>query len=720
MKYNGSHHRPESVSLPPGWASSRLGELGRYLNGRGFKKSEWGTTGRPIIRIQDLTGTSANPNYFDGDVEERHVARHGDFLISWAATLGAYIYHGPEALVNQHIFKVETFINQAFHFYAVTHAIEDMYRRTRGTGMVHIVKADFDNTEIPLPPLAEQERIADRIDELFTDLSAGVAALERVKRNLSRYRAAVLHAAVTGRLTEAWRKDHGPADEPGPKLLERILAERRRQWEERTLAKYEKDGKKPPKDWKSCYKEPVHPTAREDGIPLPELPDGWCWARAEQVTSIIQYGTSAKTNDDVTGVPVLRMGNITSRGTIDFTDLKYLPADHSEFPDLFLDRGDLLFNRTNSAELVGKTAVFDPPTDRPMSLASYLIRVRAICGCSPWWLTWCVISPTGHQWLRRVLTHTAGQANVNGTKLGNYVIPLPPESEQAAIVDAASEKLSQIDALKAEVERGLKRADRLRQAILKAAFEGKLVSQNASDEPASVLLERIRTQSAEQAEPAQLDYGSTKKTRGRAKRSERKEPRGIYFKRAAVAACAVRALANSKFFGRTQLEKVLYLAQTHIGIDLSLQFKRKAAGPYDEAIHKIESLADKRHWFQTKPRPHVGVQYEPGAAIDERCRWVEQNLSDKRAELDSLLSVFKKMKTEQAELFATVYAAWNDLLADGRSANPDAVVSEVHGWHESKQRFEPQRIKQCINWMKKHSFVPRGERRSTIAEGVSE
>jgi type I restriction enzyme S subunit len=363
-------------------------------------------------------------------------------------------------------------------------------------GQLRVPEEFLERLYLPLPPAVEQTRIADRIDELFTDLAAGVAALERVKRNLSRYRAAVLHAAVTGRLTEAWRKQNGPPAESGPKLLERILAERRRQWERRTLAKYEKDDKQPPKGWRDRYPEPSPPKPSADGSPLPPLPEGWCWASVEQVTQIIQYGTSAKTNEDASGVPVLRMGNITMDGTVDYTNLKYLPHDHDEFPALLLERGDVLFNRTNSAELVGKSAVFEPPTDAPFSLASYLIRVRAVEGCSPWWLTWCVISPLGRRWLRSVLSHTAGQANVNGTKLAEYVIPLPSDAEQSAIVETVNEKFSQIDALEAEVDRGLARASRLRQAVLKAAFEGHLVPQNPADEPASVLLERIRVEAA--------------------------------------------------------------------------------------------------------------------------------------------------------------------------------------------------------------------------------
>ena len=109
---------------------------------------------------------------------------------------------------------------------------------------------------------------------------------------------------------------------------------------------------------------------------LPELPEGWCWATVDQVSTTVKYGSSAKTSLDLEGVPVLRMGNI-QEGTLNLERLKHLPLDHSEFPKLLLANGDLLFNRTNSAELVGKTAVYRGRPD-PCSFASYLISVRMI------------------------------------------------------------------------------------------------------------------------------------------------------------------------------------------------------------------------------------------------------------------------------------------------------------------------------------------------------
>src|SRR5438105_4958984 len=115
-----------------------------YLNGRGFKKSEWSDIGRPIIRIQNLTGSGESFNYYNGDAEDRHTVREGDLLVSWAATLGVYVWRGPEAVLNQHIFKVESQIEPAFHRHLLEHVLSDLQRQTHGSGMVHITKDKFD------------------------------------------------------------------------------------------------------------------------------------------------------------------------------------------------------------------------------------------------------------------------------------------------------------------------------------------------------------------------------------------------------------------------------------------------------------------------------------------------------------------------------------------------------------------------------------------------
>jgi type I restriction enzyme S subunit len=332
-----------------------------------------------------------------------------------------------------------------------------------GVGINHLGAAKFSQLLLPIAPQDEQRRIVAEIEKQFTRLDAGVAALQRVQAKLKRYRAAVLKAACEGRLvpTEAKlaRKEER-SYEAGEQLLARILTERREAWTGRAK-----------------YKEPTVP----DTVNLPTLPEGWARATVEQLSTHVQYGSSAKTNEDSIGVPVLRMGNI-EEGKLVLDSLKYLPANHEEFPDLLLAEGDLLFNRTNSAELVGKTAVFRgiPQT---CSFASYLIRVRLTELCLPDFVAYFINSVFGRAWIALVVSQQVGQANVNGTKLQALVVPCAPFAEQKRIVVEVERRLSVVEEVEAVVAANLRRATRLRQSILERAFSGRLVSGNSASHP---------------------------------------------------------------------------------------------------------------------------------------------------------------------------------------------------------------------------------------------
>lgn len=204
-----------------------------------------------------------------------------------------------------------------------------------------------------------------------------------------------------------------------------------------------------------------------------------------------RYGSSAKTSRGG-DVPVLRMGNIVN-GALDYSDLKYLPADHPDLGECLLQPGDVLFNRTNSPELVGKSAVFEGE-DRLVAFASYLIRVRLDDAIDPRWAATVLNGPDGRRYIERVRTQQVGQANVNGTKLKEFPIPVPPR-------DTQHERLARLDTGRAwmrrvtdEVARAQRRVAQLRQAILAAGFSGRLVEQDPADEPGSGLLERIATE----------------------------------------------------------------------------------------------------------------------------------------------------------------------------------------------------------------------------------
>jgi len=334
----------------------------------------------------------------------------------------------------------------------------------RGTAQKGVYLKTLGQTPIQVAPLDQQKRIVAEIEKQFSRLDEAVANLKRVKANLKRYKAAVLKAAVEGRLVETeaelveaasrrldQRQDAAATYETGKQLLQRILETRRSQWQ-----------------GKGKYKEPAAP----DATNLPELPEGWVWATVEQMSILVEYGSSAKTSEVPSGMPVLRMGNIVE-GELRLDELKYLPANHDEFPKLLLKPGDLLFNRTNSPELVGKTAVYaDSPKE--CSFASYLIRVRLVNGVAPKLLAAYINSSHGRNWVKSVVTQQVGQANVNGTKLQALSVPLPPETEQHRIVAEVDRRLSLLRETEAQVDANLQRAERLRQSILTKAFSGTL------------------------------------------------------------------------------------------------------------------------------------------------------------------------------------------------------------------------------------------------------
>ena len=160
--------------------TARLGDLATYVNGYAFKPSDWGDTGLPIIRIQDLTGNSYQLNRYDGDYPARIEVNDGDVLISWSASLGVYVWQRGKALLNQHIFKVvfdKLPINKDYFVFAVEHKLAEMESKTHGATMKHIVKKDFDSTTIPYPAIEEQAEIAERLRRI-------TALIEKQKEQL--------------------------------------------------------------------------------------------------------------------------------------------------------------------------------------------------------------------------------------------------------------------------------------------------------------------------------------------------------------------------------------------------------------------------------------------------------------------------------------------------------------------------------------------------------
>ena len=349
----------------------------------------------------------------------------------------------------------------------------------------------------------QQTRIVAKLEELLSDLDAGVAELNAAQKKLAQYRQSLLKAAVEGALTAEWRTQHQPT-ETGAQLLQRILQERRARWEARQLAKFAEQGKTPPKDWQKKYPEPVQP----DTTGLPELPQGWVWASLDQLALDSSYGTSVKCGYESQGASVLRIPNVIARKLV-LDDLKFASQPLDLHKSEYLAPGDILVVRTNgSVSLVGRAAEVTEPLPGDFYFASYLLRVRCLeTSVVHRWVSALLASRQGRSWIESRAASSAGQHNLSLSTLLTIPIPLPPIVEQAEAMNALEAVLLSVSEQEQFLDKSLQQSTAQRQNILRAAFSGQLVAQDPHDEPASVLLERIRAERAAQ--------GAVKKPRGR-------------------------------------------------------------------------------------------------------------------------------------------------------------------------------------------------------------
>ncbi|MCB1470104.1 MAG: restriction endonuclease subunit S, partial [Rhizobiaceae bacterium] len=346
----------------------------------------------------------------------------------------------------------------------------------RGVAQKTVTLGSIRNFRIPLPPLPEQRRIVERIDILFAEIAEGEAALDDARQGLETFRRALLKAAVTGELTRNWRENNKPA-ETGHDLIARGLAAPegkgglgRRGKREATRQKLETSD-------------------------LSDLPEGWVWARlGEMLSAGPTNGYSPKASRDGSGTLSLKL-TATTAGHIDLSDraVKTL-SEHIELDsDLYLSSGDLLFQRGNTIEYVGISAIFEGPA-KTFIYPDLMIRVRTSDAKLTEWVWRVANSPLGRRFMMDNATGTAGtMPKISGATIGSFPVPVPPPAEAIEILRRVSEALSALSDTTAMLEAEAADAARLRQSILKAAFEGKLTEQDPDDEPATALLAGIRT-----------------------------------------------------------------------------------------------------------------------------------------------------------------------------------------------------------------------------------
>jgi len=497
-------------NLPTSWVEVKFGELFSHPDneivdgpfGSNLKSSEYVSAGVPIARLQNIDRNifvTKNMRYVTSkkaDELARHTFIPGDMLITKlgyplgkcclapaSITRGVLVADVVRARITHQ------WVDPRFLCYQINsdEFVEQFKDQTKGTTRPRVNLTKIRTLNARLCGLQEQTQIVEKVEQLLSHLDAGVNELKAAQKKLGQYRQSLLKAAVEGELTADWRSKN-KVKETGAQLLQRILKERRTRWETKQLAKYKEQNKVPPAGWKEKYPEPIKPFITD----LPKLPEGWTWTSVEQLCTVLSGFAYKSTDFCSAGVPVTKIANV-GYGTYELdTTQEFLPKSFlQDTSDFKVFGGDILIALTRPiTNGILKSCVY--PEHLEVSLLNQ--RVAAL-KAPPSEITNYFYLLTRSPFFRekvRSSTSETLQPNMSPNALKAISLPLPPLNEALELVERVNAQLLEIDDLDVSIKKELKQSAAQRKKILKAAFSGQLVPQNPNDEPASILLERIR------------------------------------------------------------------------------------------------------------------------------------------------------------------------------------------------------------------------------------
>jgi len=462
--------------LPKGWLRTQIQDISETTSGgtpsrknKGFFSGDipWLKSGELADNLNVNSAEEAiTPQALDNSSAK--IMPKGSLLVAlYGATVGKLGLLTIDAAINQAICAIQPYqgVYPKYLFWYLSSYRKNFLNARKGGAQPNISQEIVRTALVPLAPTAEQLRIIAKVEELFSFLDTGVESLRKVKAQLKRYRQAVSKYAFEGKLTEEWRKTHKQQTEPAIKLLERVRQERR-----------EKLGTR--------YKEPLSIDASE----LPELPESWVWARLADVSKTTSGGTpSRKKKEYYCGkIPWLKSGELKDT-IVDAPEESITDEGLANSSTRIIPKGTLLIALYGAT--VGKLGILG--IDSAINQAICAIMLNG--GVSRNFLFWYL-----RQHRDELLNIRKGgaQPNISQDVVRNIVLPLPPLLEQRKIEEEVESGMSLIYEVETVLKKSLKQAERLRQGILKQAFEGKLVPQDPNDEPAEKLLERVKAERA--------------------------------------------------------------------------------------------------------------------------------------------------------------------------------------------------------------------------------
>lgn len=490
-------------SSPTGWVAATIGDVLEPI-----ASIDPGAAPQAVIDYIDIgsieigRGVVAAPkSVLGGEAPSRarQAVREGDVLFS---TVRPYLraiapvprLQSPVASTGFCVLRPAAGVDSRYllHWVRSTEFIDGVLPLQRGSSYPAVRDADVHAQPLPLPPTAEQHRIADRLDELLGGVEAAEAELAEAKRKLGLYRQSLLKSAVEGTLTAEWRQQTR-TDETSKDLHARLVRERQARWEERQLARFQAPGKSEPKDWRDRF----DPGTTPDTSNLPSLPDGWLYASIGQCFEVAVGATPSRKAAEYWGgdVPWVSSGEVsfnrivTTRATISDAGLANSSTQINP-------AGSVLLGMIGEGKTRGQVAILDIPAANNQN-------------CAAIWVSETDVPPEFIYiwlWSRYDETRRGSSGNnqpaLNKSLVQAMPVPLAPIEEMREIAERVGVQFAGIEAQEREIDRLLQMAAAQRQNILRTAFAGRLVPQDANDEPASVLLERIRAQRSTSGKPA--------------------------------------------------------------------------------------------------------------------------------------------------------------------------------------------------------------------------
>ena len=378
-----------------------------------------------------------------------------------------------------------------YALYLLSYELQFLKFAGQGTTISGVTKKQLKDLGFPLPPLPEQHRIVAKIEELFSELDKGVESLKTAREQLKAYRQALLKHAFEGKLTAQWRAENRDRLETADALQQRIASERAERHRQQ-LADWEAGGKQ---GSKPKAPKPLLPLTGEELAELPELPKGWGWVRLGEFIDAIDAGKSFKCDEREPRqgeIGVAKVSAVTW-GVYDETESKTCTDSSKEISAYMIRAGDFILSRANTIDLVGACVIAKQVTKKIM-LSDKTLRIR-FEGFSQDYFLQYLRCRTGRRQIMKLSTgNQESMRNIGQERICSIAVPICTAREAEAVLEELEAKLSEADHLDQTLANALQQSEALRQSILKKAFSGQLVPQDANDEPAAHLLERIRAE----------------------------------------------------------------------------------------------------------------------------------------------------------------------------------------------------------------------------------